>query len=92
MTNLFYEPGGPEKRLNSLRKTHIAGFSVMDFNMCPFSAVRPTVGRRLGALFYEYRQDARLEWSSAVAPAYPKPQPGTSLRDEGCEQNRLLSG
>ncbi len=95
MTNLFYENREDRRNyLNSLRKTHMAGFSVMDFNMCPFQrGETELLGDNWEVLVYEIADEAArlgVEFSQSHLP-YPKAASRRrSPEDEGCEQNEFF--
>lgn len=95
MTNLFYEEREDGKNyLNSIRKTHAAGFRVMDFNMCPFQR-RETelLGDDWESKVYEIADEAAklgVEFSQSHLP-YPKAAVRRkSAADEGCELNEFF--
>ena len=95
MTSLFYENREDRRNyLNSLRKTHAAGFSVMDFNMCPMQrGETELLGDDWEELVYEIANEAArlgVEFSQSHLP-YPKAASRRkSPTDEGCEQNETF--
>jgi sugar phosphate isomerase/epimerase len=95
MSNLFYENREDQKNyLNSVRKTHEAGFKVMDFNMCPFQRHETELlGDDWEERVYEIANEAAklgIEFSQSHPP-YPKPAARRkSPLDEGCELNEFI--
>lgn len=95
MTNLFYDHkrNGENAFIESIRKTHEAGFSVMDFCMCPMQRGETELNGdnwrelvdRIG------NEAARLGVTFAQSHIpYARNKPSLKKTDEGCEQNEFF--
>ncbi len=92
MTNLFYENREDRRNyLNSVRRTRKAGFSVMDFNMCPFQREETELlGDDWESLVDEIANEAAkigVEFSQSHLPFPKASSRRKSAFDNGCEQN-----
>lgn len=92
MTNLFYE-NRPDKRgyIESIRRTHAAGFNVMDFCMCPMQREDTELnGDDWESLAYDIADEAAKLGVTFAQSHLPYPKMVTRRRratDEGCERN-----
>ena len=95
MTNLFYEypKNGENAYVESVRKTHAAGFDVMDFCMCPMQRRETELnGDNWKFLVDRIGNEAAklgVRFTQSHIP-YAKNKPNLRKTDEGCEQNEFF--
>ena len=95
MTNLFYEypKNGENAYVESVRKTHAAGFDVMDFCMCPMQRRETELnGDNWKFLVDRIGNEAAklgVRFTQSHIP-YAKNEPNLRKTDEGCEQNEFF--